>query len=96
MNELVKSLAAETAKATEEIETQIGDIQNVSKTTAEAAEEQSAATVEVSSNIIGVQSAASETGQSSSSMLDVAQWLSKNSEDLLERVTDFLQNVRAM
>ncbi len=113
----VKSLAAETAKATEEIETQISGIQNVSRTTAEAikkitsvvaqvseistsisgaVEEQSAATREVSSNITGVQTAANETGQSSSTMLDVAKDLSQRSEDLQTRVTAFLRNVRAM
>jgi len=113
----VKSLAAETAKATEEIEAQISGIQSVSQSTAEAinkitkvigqvseistsisgaVEEQSAATREVSSNIIGVQTAANETGQSSTTMLDVAKDLSHRSEELQTRVDDFLKNVRAM
>lgn len=113
----VKSLAAETAKATEEIENQIDDIQKVSQTTAEAikqitgvignvseisttisgaVEEQSAATSEVSSNIIGVQTAANETGESSTTMLNVANDLSSRAEELQSRVTEFLKNVRAM
>lgn len=113
----VKTLAAQTAKATEEIEAQIGGIQDVSRSTADAikkitgvigqvseistsisgaVEEQSAATNEVSSNITGVQTAANETGQSSSTMLDVAKDLSANSEDLQTRVAEFLKNVRAM
>lgn len=113
----VKSLAAETAKATEEISAQIGDIQSASQTTAEAikkitetigevneistaisgaVEEQSAATQEVSANITGVQMSANETGQSSSDLLNVAQDLSKNSEDLKNRVEEFIVKVRQM
>lgn len=113
----VKALAAETAKATEEIETQISSIQNVSQSTAEAiqkitmvigevssistaissaVEEQSASTHEVASNITGVQTAAQETGESSATMLEVAQGLSQQSEELQTRVTEFLKNVRAM
>lgn len=113
----VKKLASETAKATEEIRTQIGDIQNVSRSTATAiqeiarviteiseistsisgaVEQQSAATQEVATNITGVQTAANETGQSSSTMLNVAQELSSRSEDLQNRVDAFLASVRAM
>ena len=113
----VKTLASETAKATEEISSQIGDIQNVSKTTAEAiqkittvisnvneasiaisgaVEEQSACTHEVSSNITGVQQAANETGEASTTMLEVAKDLSGRSEDLQERVAQFLVSVREM
>ncbi|MEZ5814130.1 MAG: PAS domain-containing methyl-accepting chemotaxis protein [Alphaproteobacteria bacterium] len=113
----VKGLAAETAKATEEIKLQINDIQDVSNNTAEAiktitsvigqvseistaisgaVEEQSAATKEVSANITGVQAAASQSGQTSTDLLDVAKALSGNSEDLQERVVAFLQKVRTM
>jgi len=113
----VKALAAETAKATEEIEGQILGIQDVSRSTADAiknitnvigevsgistaisgaVEEQSAATQEVSSNIMGVQTAANETGESSATMLEVAQGLSQQSEDLKARVTEFLDKVRKM
>lgn len=113
----VKTLASETAKATEEISEQIAGIQNISSTTAEAirkitaviskvseistaisgaVEEQSAATGEVSSNIIGVQTAANETGESSSTMLNVSSELSEHAENLQSRVTEFLKNVRAM
>ncbi len=113
----VKSLANETGKATEEIEAQIRNIQNVSNSTAQAirqisniidrmneisiaisgaVEEQSAATQEVASNIGGVQGAASETGQSSATMLDVAKDLSQRSEELQTRVDSFLSQVRTM
>jgi methyl-accepting chemotaxis protein len=113
----VKTLAAETAKATDEISSQIGDIQRVSQTTAVAikkiievisnvneistaisgaVEEQSAATREVSLNIVGVQGAANETGQSSATMLEVAKDLSVRSEELQVRVAEFLTGVRSM
>ncbi len=113
----VKSLATETAKATEQIAEQIGGIQAVSQTTSDAikkitsvitrvneisttvssaVEEQSAATKEVSLNIVGVQTAASETSQSSVTMMGVAQDLSQRSEELQNRVDEFLKNVRAM
>ncbi|MBP7758973.1 MAG: PAS domain-containing methyl-accepting chemotaxis protein [Alphaproteobacteria bacterium] len=113
----VKSLALETSKATEQIETQIRGIQDVSRSTAEAikqityvinqvseistaisgaVEEQSAATQEVASNISGVRSAADETGQSSTTLLEVAKDLSKRSEELQTRVDNFLSDVRAM
>ena len=113
----VKSLASETAKATEEIENQISDIQSVSKSAAGAiseiirvigqisemsasisgaVEEQSAATSEVSSNIISVQTAASETGVSSTEVLNTADELTKNADNLKERVADFLSKVKTM
>lgn len=113
----VKSLAMETGKATEEIEAQMRNIQEVSNSTAQtirqisniidrlsqistaisgAVEEQSAATQEVAGNISGVQGAAGETGQASSTMLDVAKDLSKRSEELQTRVDSFLGQVRMM
>ena len=113
----VKSLATQTARATEEIEQQIRGIQEVSQATATAigeiakiigqvseistsisgaVEEQSAATSEVSINIIGVTQAANETGQSSVNVLTVAQSLAQQATGLEERVDQFLVNVRAM
>ncbi len=113
----VKSLASETAKATEEIRQQIGGIQDVSRTSADAinniaeaitnvseastaisgaVEEQAAATKEVATNIIGVQKAADETGQSSNELLSVSDELNTKSTDLKDRVTQFLEQVRQM
>ena len=113
----VKTLASQTAKATEEIASQILGIQDVSRSTAEAikgiamviqqvseismsisgaVEEQSSATSEVSANISGVQAAANETGAASGTMLTVAQSLSQRSDELNNRVEDFLGKVRAM
>jgi methyl-accepting chemotaxis protein len=113
----VKSLATQTARATEEIGHQIKGIQEVSQTTANAigeiakiigqvseistsisgaVEEQSAATREVSVNILGVTQAANETGQSSVNVLTVAQSLSQQATGLEDRVDQFLVSVRAM
>jgi methyl-accepting chemotaxis protein len=113
----VKSLANQTAKATEEIAQQIKGIQDSSQSTAQAireigqiisqvseistsissaVEEQSAATKEVSVNINGVTQAASETGQSSTTVLNVAQALTGQAGQLETRVDDFLKSVRAM
>jgi methyl-accepting chemotaxis protein len=113
----VKTLANQTAKATEEIAQQIKGIQDSSQTTATAireigqiisqvseistsisgaVEEQSAATKEVSVNINGVTQAAQETGQSSSTVLNVAQALTRQAAGLETRVDEFLQSVRAM
>jgi methyl-accepting chemotaxis protein len=61
-----------------------------------AIEEQSAATREVSTNIVGVKQAAQETGRSSTSVLDGSQALMERSTELQKRVDEFLANVRAM
>lgn len=113
----VKQLAAQTAKATDEIGLQIKAMQESSSTTAEAirrivtviakvneiamsisgaVEQQSAATGEVSSNIVGVTRASGETGKASSSVLNVAQLLAEKSASLGLAVDNFLEDVRAM
>jgi methyl-accepting chemotaxis protein len=113
----VKSLASQTAKATEEIDQQIRDIQEASRATAVAfgeigtiisqvseisasisgaAEEQSAATGEVSSNITGVMRAAGSTGNAASGVLGSAQSLSDQASLLERRITEFLADVRTM
>lgn len=113
----VKSLANQTAKATEEIAEQIREIQAASQTTADAirdiagvvsrfgeinlsisgaVEEQSAATREVSSNIVGVSKAAGDTGDASSDLLQFTRSLTSHASELQDRVDGFLANVRAM
>lgn len=113
----VKTLAAETARATEQIKSQVAGIQDVSQTTADtinkitsvisqvseigtsisgAVEEQAAATREVASNITSVQAAAEDTGRSSVMVVDMARDLTERSDDLNERVSRFLEKVRAM
>ena len=99
----VKSLATQTAKATEEIGTQIGGMQ------AAAVEQQGAATTEISrnvqqaahgttevaTNIIEVNRGASDTGSASSQVLGSAQSLSRESGRLKAEVEKFVNMVRA-
>ena len=126
----VKSLASQTAKATEEISGQIGSIQTattdavaaireiaktieslseIASTIAAATEQQGAATqeiagsvqqaasgtTEVSNNIAGVTQAASEAGASASQVLDAANGLTQQSDNLRAEVDRFLGEVRA-
>ena len=126
----VKSLANQTAKATEEIAAQvaamqgatseaveaikrigktIGSLDEIATTIASAVEEQSAATQEiarnvheaaqgtgqVSSNIVGVNQAAAETGTAAGQVLTSAEELGKQAETLRADVDKFLANVRA-
>jgi len=125
----VKELASQTAKATDEIDSQIKGIQTATRETvtaiqtigetiqniqeysssiAVAVEEQgvatqeiaqnieqaAAGTVEVTSNITGVNQAAAETGESSIQLLEAAGELSQQSETLGREVDNFLSQVR--
>jgi methyl-accepting chemotaxis protein len=126
----VKSLANQTAKATEEIAAQvtamqgatseaveaikrigttIGSLDEIATTIASAVEEQSAATQEiarnvheaaqgtgqVSSNIVGVNHAAAETGTAAGQVLTSAEELGNQAETLRADVDKFLANIRA-
>jgi methyl-accepting chemotaxis protein len=126
----VKSLATQTAKATEDIAAQITSVQaatssavqaikeisgtirqinEIATTIASAVEEQGAATKEiarnvqqaaagtneVSANIAGVTQSAGETGQVASHVLAAAQGLSRQAENLNQRVERFLTKIRA-
>jgi methyl-accepting chemotaxis protein len=127
----VKSLATQTAKATEEIGGQtgailqatneavtaiegisevIGQISEISTAIATAVEQQvsaarkiavnvqqqaAAGTQEVSGNIVQVNQAASETGQSAGEVLTAAEELSEQGEVMRRQVDDVLQNTRA-
>ena len=126
----VKSLANQTAKATEEIASQVTAMQGatddavqaiqkitetitaineVSTVIASAVEEQGAATQEiarnvqeaadgtgqVSSNIVGVNQAAAETGTAAGHVLTSAAELGKQAETLRDDVDKFLANIRA-
>ncbi len=125
----VKNLANQTAKATEEISSQISGIQDATQdavtaigsisktinqineivsTIAEAVEEQGAATSEiarnveqasagtseVSSNIASVTEAAGQTGQTASVILDAANDLSNQSQNLSKDVERFIAHIR--
>ena len=126
----VKSLANQTAKATDEIRQQIvsmqtvtttavGAIRNISTTISEinevttaiaaAVEEQGAATREiarniqhaaggtgeVSSNIVGVSSAATQAGTAAGQVLTASDALRREADVLREEIDAFLSNIRA-
>ncbi|MEH2551342.1 methyl-accepting chemotaxis protein [Bradyrhizobium sp. AZCC 2262] len=126
----VKSLATQTARATEGITAQVSAIQGstqeavdtikgigqiidkmseIATTVASAVEEQGAATAEiarniqqaasgtqnVSNNIVGVSSAANETGQTASDVLQSSDGLAAESEALSNEVGRFLARIKA-
>ncbi|MGI4795588.1 MAG: methyl-accepting chemotaxis protein [Janthinobacterium lividum] len=126
----VKALASQTAKATEEIGSQISRIQaatahavgaigeitvtirevsQIAVTIAAAVEEQSAATLEISRNVsqaasgtgtvtqsIGaVTAAAGRTGLSSTHVLDASDGVSRQAQELKERMQSFIAEVKA-
>ena len=113
----VKELANQTAKATDEIAQQIGEIQTatgtsvegiksinqiidemaqISGTVASAVEEQSAATEQVALNIEGVSQASAESGNTVVAVQEAAGELTQQASNLNDRVTSFLQQVRAI
>lgn len=92
----IQEVSSSTAQAIRSIADVIQRVSQISISISGAIEEQSAATREVASNIVGVQTAANETGESSSAMLGVAKDLSMRSEDLRVRVEEFLRAVHAM
>ena len=85
-----------TATAIKEIDKSISQVSNISNSIASAVEEQSAATQEVSKNILGVTEAAGETGRASSVVLNTSEALSNRSNELQDRVDQFLNSVRTM
>jgi methyl-accepting chemotaxis protein len=126
----VKSLATQTARATEGITAQVTAIQGstqeavdtikgigqiidkmseIATTVASAVEEQGAATAEiarniqqaasgtqnVSNNIVGVSSAANETGETASHVLESSDGLAAESEALSNEVGRFLARIKA-
>jgi len=86
----------------------IGDVDQISSSIASAVEEQGAATAEiarsieqaavgtqeVNSNIGGVNTAAAETGQAATGVLNAADSLSEQSGELRSLVQDYLEDVR--
>jgi len=113
----VKELANQTAKATDEIAQQIGEIQSatetsvegiesinkiieemaqISATVASAVEEQSAATDQVAQNIEGVSESSAESGNTVIAVQQASGELSQQASDLTQRMTAFLDQVRAI
>jgi methyl-accepting chemotaxis protein len=125
----VKSLATQTAKATEDIGRQIaqiqastaeavasiqgigvtiGEVSEIAAAIAAAVEEQGAATQEiarnvqqasagtlaVTTNIAGVGQGATNTGTAATEVLDAAEALSRQAEDLNGAVTSFIREVK--
>ena len=105
----IQAATQESVAEIEEISSTIEKLSEISSTIASAVEEQGAATQgisrniqqaaqgtqQVSSNIIGVQRGASETGSASSQVLSAAQLLSGDSNRLKLEVGKFLNSVRA-
>jgi len=85
-----------TAGSIQEISRVIGRISEVNTSISGAIEEQSAATREVSVNIVGVRQAAEDTGRSSTGVLEASRTLKSQSTELAGRVDSFLASVRAM
>ncbi len=95
--------------AIREIGTVIGQVSEINTTIAAAVEEQGAATKEiarniqqaaggtqdVTSNISGVQQAATDAGAAATQVLGAAEHLSQQSKDLAGQVNRFLADVRA-
>ena len=74
----------------------INRVSEVNTAIAGAVEQQSAATKEVASNIVGVAEATQEAGRGSHTVLSSAQDLSGKSQMLREQVEQFVRNVRRM
>ena len=105
----IQGATNEAVGAIDEITQTIGQIDQIAGGIAAAVEEQGAATdeisrnvqeaatgtQEVSTNVVGVSEAATETGKSAGEVLDAAQQLSQQSEDLRGIVESFLSKVRA-
>jgi methyl-accepting chemotaxis protein len=105
----IQAATQESVGAIKEISVTIGRIAEISSTIASAVEEQGAATQEisrnvqqaaegtmqVSSNIGDVQRGAGETGAASTQVLNAAQSLSRDSNQLKLEVVKFLDSVRA-
>jgi methyl-accepting chemotaxis protein len=105
----VQSETAAAVKAIEDIAAAIGEVNEVASTIASAVEEQNAATQEiarnveqasagaqeVSANIGSVTQAAGEAGAASEQVLGAASELSRQSANMRDLVTRFLEDVRA-
>lgn len=95
INEIQES-SKTTASSIKEIAGVITRISQISTSISGAVEEQSAATREVSTNIVGVKQAAGDTGQSATNVLKGSQSLSERAAELQNSVAKFLAQVRAM
>jgi methyl-accepting chemotaxis protein len=92
----IQDSSRQTADGIRAIGKVITQVSEISSSIASAVEEQSAATKEVSANIIGVTQAAEASGRSSATVLAGAQSLTAQAASLEEKVDQFLVSVRAM
>ncbi|MTJ82644.1 MAG: PAS domain S-box protein [Telmatospirillum sp.] len=92
----IQESSQNTAAAIHDIVASITEVSAINASISGAIEEQSAATREVSENIIGVTRAAGETGRGSGNVLAASQSLAQRSADLDGRVRSFLAKVLAM
>jgi methyl-accepting chemotaxis protein len=92
----IQNVSQTTADAIREIGRIVSRVNEIGSSIAGAVEEQSVATKEVSANISGVSQATREAGRSTTSVVDVAQSLSRQATDLDEQVDQFLVRVRSM
>jgi methyl-accepting chemotaxis protein len=90
----VKTLAAQTGKATDEIASQIASMQAATQEISRNVTEAAKGTSEVAGSITDVSRGASETGSASGQVLSSAQQLSSESGNLRHEVDRFLATVR--
>jgi methyl-accepting chemotaxis protein len=86
----IQETSATTAGAIKQITEVISKVSSISASIASAVEEQSAATREVSMNILGVRKTSEETGQFSSDLLSLSSTLSTQATQLEKTRSDFL------
>ncbi|WP_441280767.1 methyl-accepting chemotaxis protein [Tardiphaga sp. 862_B3_N1_1] len=105
----IQSASEQTVSAIQDVANVIGEMDRISAAIARAIEEQGSATmeisrsvqdaargtVEVSTNIAGVQRAADDSGAAAAQVLNAAEQLSQQSNNLAARVNRFLSEVRA-
>jgi methyl-accepting chemotaxis protein len=92
----IQTASQTTADAIREIGRIVAQVNEIGTSIAGAVEEQSVATREVSSNIVGVSQAAQEAGRSTAMVVDIAQLLSQQAGELDQHVDQFLTRVRSM
>jgi methyl-accepting chemotaxis protein len=92
----IQESSRNTAVAIRSIAKTINHFSEINASISGAVEEQSAATQHVAGNIAGVTRAAADTGRNSNDVLAVSQSLASQSDDLTQRVEQFLVVVRAM
>jgi methyl-accepting chemotaxis protein len=92
----VQSSTGSVVSVMEGINNSLQDIRNMMTSVAAAAEEQSVATDEVSSNIQGVRDANGETSQNTVAVNNAAREVLDHCEELNSKVGNFLTSVRAM